>query len=252
MRRPSVVKFPHSLQLFRFCQKILGEAKTGKVHDQEIGAILDYNPSDCSHWKRGEKNIKSVFSLNAIANHLNVDVGLIFDLASGATVVEEAYYEHTQTKLLQELGRSMAAVDAEVMNALRKKVEAFSKSLAGKAGFSIPPLYLPEVIRLFPMASCQSIEMLDKLSRVLRVKPGTYVLQFKKGELSAQTRMSMTTDFAGPIARQGKIVRHVHHDQLGFIHVAGFDLSFAGKKIFFGPGPVSGAVGLQLNYLQIL
>ena len=35
--------------------------KKHKLHDQEIGAILDFNPSDCSHWKKGEKNIKSIY-----------------------------------------------------------------------------------------------------------------------------------------------------------------------------------------------
>ena len=39
------------------------DQRNGKVHDQEVGAILSFNPSDCSHWKRGEKHVKSVFAL---------------------------------------------------------------------------------------------------------------------------------------------------------------------------------------------
>src|SRR5690606_15140160 len=38
--------------------------------------------------------------------------------------------------------------------------------------------------------------MMDKLSRILRVKPGQYSIQFRKGDLRPQTRMSMTKDLA--------------------------------------------------------
>ena len=81
MRRSGAVKFPNSVQLFKFCQKVLVTQRGGKVHDQEVGAILGFNPSDCSHWKRGEKNVRSVFALAKLAEALNVEPTLIHDVS---------------------------------------------------------------------------------------------------------------------------------------------------------------------------
>ena len=52
MRRSGTAKFPHSVQLFKFTQKVMVDQRGGKVNDQEVGSILNFNPSDCSHWKR--------------------------------------------------------------------------------------------------------------------------------------------------------------------------------------------------------
>ena len=57
MKRSSSVKFPNSVQLFKFCLKVMVYKRVSKVRDQEVGAILNFNPSDCSHWKRGEKTL---------------------------------------------------------------------------------------------------------------------------------------------------------------------------------------------------
>jgi hypothetical protein len=42
----------------------------------------------------------------------------------------------------------------------------------------------------------QPIEMIDRLSRVLRTKPGYYVINYRKGDLKSQTRMSVLKDLA--------------------------------------------------------
>src|SRR3954470_1715111 len=93
MKRSGAVKFPNSVQLFKFCQKVLMSQRGAKVHDQEVGSILNFNPSDCSHWKRGEKNVRSVFSLAKLAEALQVETTLIHDVASGAVGLDEAFYE---------------------------------------------------------------------------------------------------------------------------------------------------------------
>ena len=72
MKRSGAAKFPNSVQLFKFCQKVMMHQKGGKVRDQEVGSILNFNPSDCSHWKRGEKNVRSVFALAKLADTLGV------------------------------------------------------------------------------------------------------------------------------------------------------------------------------------
>ena len=88
MKRSGEVKFPNSVQLFKFCQKVLSPQKGEKIHDQEVGAILEFNPSDCSRWKRGEKSVPSVFSLAKLAEALQVEISLIHDVASRASDLE--------------------------------------------------------------------------------------------------------------------------------------------------------------------
>src|SRR6185312_12282519 len=102
MKRSGAVKFPNSVQLFKFCQKVLMSQRGSKVHDQEVGSILNFNPSDCSHWKRGEKNVRSVFSLAKLAETLAVETTLIHDVASGAVGLDEAFYEWTESNAFQQ------------------------------------------------------------------------------------------------------------------------------------------------------
>lgn len=195
MKRSGNVKFPNSVQLFKFCQKVLTHQKGGKIRDQEVGAILNFNPSDCSHWKRGEKNVRSVFALARLAEAMDVEPALIHDVASGTVLLEEAYYEFLESKSFQDVF-STDIIHSEKGKAARVRVEDFVKKIQGECEFVTPPLYLPEVMRAFSFIVTQPVEMLDKLSRILRVKLGKYCIQFKKGELKPQTRMSMLKDLA--------------------------------------------------------
>ena len=53
-------RYPNSAVLFQFCKQVLHirYEHNVKVIDQDVGAILGYDPADCSHWKKGKKNIK--------------------------------------------------------------------------------------------------------------------------------------------------------------------------------------------------
>ena len=82
------------------------------------------------------------------------------------------------------------------LDPVRKRVEQFVCMLHEKADFSTPPLYLPEVLQTFNFISTQPVEMMDRLSRILKIKPGVYTIQFKKAELKPQTRVSITKDLA--------------------------------------------------------
>lgn len=191
------VKFPNSSQLFKFCQKVLSDQKGKKVHDQDIGSILSFNPSDCSHWKKGEKNVKSVFALEKLANSLNVEVSLIYDIASGATGLDEAYFELQESKNFNS--RYKKAFDTYGESKLlevRTRIYDFVKNLHNVVNFKTPPLYFPELFRFFPYITIQQTEIMDKLSRVLRTKPGHYLIQYRKGELKAQTRLSIALELA--------------------------------------------------------
>lgn len=196
MRRSGVAKFPNSVQLFKFCQKVLMDQKGSKIHDQEVGGILNFNPSDCSHWKRGEKNVKSVFALAKLAEALGLEVSLIHDVASGYSKLDEAYFEYKQGQAYRSVINKAMESGAESVGKAREAVEKFVVSLHERAEFSTAPLYLPEILRFFPFITMQPIEMMDKLSRILRKKPGQYMIHFQKGELKPQTRMSVARDVA--------------------------------------------------------
>lgn len=203
MKRSGAAKFPNSVQLFKFCHKVLTTRKGTKVHDQEVGSILEFNPSDCSHWKRGEKNVRSVFSLAKLAETLQVDIALVHDVASGACGLDEAFYEWQETATIRAIQEKVAGcVDAEV-KAARDRVEAFVAQLHEQCDFTTPPLYIPEVMRFFAFVGTQPADMMDKLCRILRVRPGQYTIQYKKGDLKPQTRMCMTRELA-KIVYQGE------------------------------------------------
>lgn len=190
------VKFPNSVQLFKFCQKVFMHQRGGKVRDQEVGSILSFNPSDCSHWKRGEKNVKSVFALAKLSEALRVESSLIHDVASGITDLDEAFFEYLESRQTKVIFDRVKTLPAERLLEVRTRVMGFVDQIHQKAEFSQPPLYLPEVMRCFPFVSTTPVEMLDRLSRILKVKPGKYCIQFKKGELKPQTRLSMVKDLA--------------------------------------------------------
>lgn len=196
MKRSGAVKFPHSVQLFKFCQKVMMHQKGVKVRDQEVGSILNFNPSDCSHWKRGEKNVRSVFALAKLAEALSVETSLIHDITSGSADLDEAFFEYQEARSYRALkGQSQSATPDKIQE-IRERVLSFVNQVQQEADFQTPPLYLPEVMRSFAFITTQPVEMLDKLSRILRVKAGQYCIQYKKGELKAQTRMSMVKDLA--------------------------------------------------------
>ena len=196
MKRSGACKFPNSVQLFKFCQKVLMSQRGTKIHDQEVGSILSYNPSDCSHWKRGEKNVRSVFSLAKLAETLGVETTLVHDVASGAVGLDEAFYEWQESNQFKNLVSRSAALDSDDLAKVRRRVESFVAELHTQSEFKTPPLYVPEVLRFFSFITIQPTEMMDKLSRILRVKAGQYAIQYKKGDLKAQTRMGMVKDLA--------------------------------------------------------
>jgi hypothetical protein len=196
MKRSGAVKFPNSVQLFKFCQKVLMSQKGSKVNDQDVGSILSFNPSDCSHWKRGEKNVRSVFSLAKLAEVLEVETSLIHDVASGLAGLDEAFYEWQESHNFKQIHQKVASLPPERVKEARKLVEDFVATLHSQTQFATPPLYIPEVLRNFAFITAQPIDMIDKLSRVLRVKPGHYAINYRKGDLKPQTRMGMTKDLA--------------------------------------------------------
>lgn len=89
-------KYPHSATLFRFCKQALEMRYAGnvKVIDQDVGSILGYDPADCSHWKKGKKNIKTLNILKSIAEHLSIDERLLIGITTGSIHLNEALFEY--------------------------------------------------------------------------------------------------------------------------------------------------------------
>lgn len=95
MKRIAENRYPHSATLFKFCKEALSlrADPSSKVIDQDVGAILSYDPADCSHWKKGKKNLRSLTTLKNLASYLQVDENLIIEIASGKIDLQEALFE---------------------------------------------------------------------------------------------------------------------------------------------------------------
>jgi hypothetical protein len=113
VRKEEGIKYPHSANLFKFCRLVLDHKYGGiRVIDQDVGQILGFDPADCSHWKKGKKNIRSIFAMKNIAKHLGVDEKLVVDVAAGELDEQEAYCEY--------MGYGATTVDVKVLEVAKK------------------------------------------------------------------------------------------------------------------------------------
>ena len=163
--------YPHSAALFRFCKEALEIRYEGnvKVIDQDVGAILGYDPADCSHWKKGKKNIRALSTLRNIADHLQIDEQLLVGIASGKVGLQEAIFEykgygnfsmrdHPLEKLKKEFFKNPAKwqIDNrirtfdELFNIDRRWVLQTARSVLSMGHFEEAPIHVQEVFNLFP------------------------------------------------------------------------------------------------------
>ena len=115
MKKVEANRYPHSATLFKFCKEALEIRYEGnvKVIDQDVGAILGYDPADCSHWKKGKKNIRALATLKSIAEHLNIDERLLIDIASGRVGLNEAVFEFKGYGMFGLQGKSLENLKKE-------------------------------------------------------------------------------------------------------------------------------------------
>ena len=163
------VKYPNSANLFQFCKNVL-DIKFGSVRviDQDVGQILNFDPADCSHWKKGKKNIKSYSAAKAVAEHLGVDEALVFDILSGDLNVNEAMHEfygygsfnfsskavENYRKLyyrsnLDSWAQSSDTSFESVLEQQFEKIESLVAEIHKKISFEEAPLYMPEVFSTY-------------------------------------------------------------------------------------------------------
>jgi len=138
MKRIAENRYPHSAALFKFCKEALSQRlqPQAKIIDQTVGAILSYDPADCSHWKKGKKNIRSLTTLKTLASHLQVDEHLIIEIASGKMDLEEALFEYK--------GYGDYSVSSQ-----RKAIVFMTETILNEVSSEEAPIYIPEVCKIF-------------------------------------------------------------------------------------------------------
>ncbi len=185
MKKTTENRYPNSATLFKFCKEALEIRYEGnvKVIDQDVGAILGYDPADCSHWKKGKKNIRALSTLKNIADHLSIDERLLIDITSGKIGLDEAVFEYKgygsfylQSQHLENIrktyyknpgkwqteganGRSFE----ELFDLNRPLIAQLAQEVIELGGFKEAPIYIPELIHGFPGISLQAKEDLSQL-----------------------------------------------------------------------------------------
>lgn len=141
-------RFPHSAELFKFCKEVLNIKKnsTNKVTDQDVGALLGFDPADCTHWKYGRKNIKSIQNLNQLANTLEMDPRNLIDLSLGKNDLFDALTEY------QGYGE-FSCSDSE-----REILLQEANKIAEEANIKSLPIYVPEVANIIPNIEVSTVD----------------------------------------------------------------------------------------------
>ena len=183
MKKVEANRYPHSATLFRFCKEALEIRYEGnvKVIDQDVGAILGYDPADCSHWKKGKKNIRALATLKSIADHLNIDERLLIDIASGKVGLDEAVFEFKGYGNFSLSGKSLESLKKdffqnpdkwqaegqiktfeELFDVNRQEVSRLVKHVLDAGKFAEAPVYIPEVFQLFSNITLTSDETIEE------------------------------------------------------------------------------------------
>jgi len=170
MKRIAENRYPHSATLFKFCKEALALRfdSNVKVIDQDVGAILSYDPADCSHWKKGKKNIRSLSTLKNLATYLQIDERLLIEIASGKMELEEAVFEYKgygnfaiQNSVLEGFKKaffknpekwqneSCSKNFEEIFDVNRNAIAQLAGKILREGAFEEAPIYLPEVFRSF-------------------------------------------------------------------------------------------------------
>jgi hypothetical protein len=118
------------------------------------------------------------------------------DIASGQTGCDETYWAYQTLRGQVQVGESIKGMSGDKLAQSRKRIGFFVENLLKQSACETAPIYLPEILKNFPFVSLQPVDLSNRLSRVLRVRPGQYVLQYPKGELKPQVRVSLGMDLS--------------------------------------------------------
>lgn len=209
MKRTDENRYPQSAELFKFCKEALNIKHNFavKVIDQHVGAILGFDPADCSHWKKGKKNIKALDTVKAIAQHLDADERDILDIISGRKNLEEALEEYKgfgQTTLslrqLDELKREYFRNTAryqsfgihsfdEFTDTKRSATQAAAEELLLRARVSSLPVMLPEVTEILDTSLViQASDSPDSALISVEQVEGRTIITYRAGDMKPYLR----------------------------------------------------------------
>ena len=238
MKKATEVKYPNSASLFQFCRRVLDHKFGGiRVIDQDVGQILGFDPADCSHWKKGKKNIRSIQAMKSIAQHLGVDERLVVDLANGELDDTEAFHEFN--------GYSAFALDNKIFDTAKKECyrsqtstwtkereqdlrEAFTTREAEinrivveihtAINFQEAPLYLPEVLQSYPQIVFETAEtsLNDVVSvtteqgiTTIRYQAGTDSLPFTRYKIAKAMASHFLKDIFAKDIPNSELAKHI-------------------------------------------
>lgn len=204
MKKQLALKYPNSASLFRFCRRVLDHKLSGvRIIDQDVGQLLGFDPADCSHWKKGKKNIHSIFAMRNIAKHLGVDEKLVVDLASGDIDDEEAYCEflgygniELDTKTIESAKRDFFRHNSSRWTRDREQefrdyfkidehhIENVVSEIHQRIHFHEAPLYLPELVGYYPDIVLEDLPDVNFSTEELvktRLENQKLVITYKRG-----------------------------------------------------------------------
>ena len=190
-------RFPNSAHLFQLCKEILTvkHARGEKVTDQDIGALLDFDPADCTHWKYGRKNIKTNQSLNLIADKLNLDARSLADVVSG------------RVSFLDTLSDFKSYGAFECDETIRSRLVFEAQELVKKTNTNSLPIYVPELLSQIPNVVVKPMEAQDELIEEMTDGDKTIISWSKKVKLCGSIRFFL-------MQRVARLYLSQHHERL--------------------------------------
>lgn len=164
-------RFPHSAELFKFCKEVLNIKKnsTEKVTDQDVGALLGFDPADCTHWKYGRKNIKSIQNINQLAKALEIDPRNLIDISLGKNALFDSLVEY------QGYGEFLC------LQSERDLLLQEANKLMEMANIKALPIFIPEFANILQNVEIRAQENQKDLIQT-KLEQEKYLITWPKGE----------------------------------------------------------------------
>ena len=192
-------RFPYSAQLFRLCFRILSH-NNPQACEQQLGEILELTSSDTSHWKRGKRPIRTMEHIQQLARALSCDIYLLKAVAEGSLDWECAWLEFQDVQVERHLYTALEQEGASLLRAARQlQWDHVAQAIHHQANIGAYPVHLAELFACFPNIQISQGEMVDKLARGIRIKPGHYALKHRKlthPTASAHIRLAAARELA--------------------------------------------------------
>lgn len=225
MKKIAENRYPNSATLFKFCKEALEMRYEGnvKVIDQDVGAILGYDPADCSHWKKGKKNIRSLSTLKTIADHLSIDERLLIDVAAGRVGLDEAIFEfrgygafglggkNSETlrkeyvkNPVKYTGEDTSLTFEDIFDVDRTGVVRVVESIQKTLNFQEAPIYIPELCAAYPSVKIVTDDQLkEPFQAQIEVEAESEKLTFKvrSQEMQPFVRYALIREFFKHLVR---------------------------------------------------